>query len=219
MDLVVGIIPQCVRGRRAIIVLSSETVHLGKVGMDVITISRQLGSLGSSVGRGVAERLGYRLVWRELINQAAIRAGAPEVALATIDDLDLLGMTPTPKRQHKYLDAMKQVMTEMADTGKVVIIGRAGQVVLKNHPQSIHIRIIASQEVRIARIAAARKISRESAQAQIETSDRTRKQYLSRFYQVNGDDPGLYDLTINTSRMDCQVAVELVCFAAQRPTK
>jgi cytidylate kinase len=185
--------------------------------MDVITISRQLGSLGSSVGRVVAERLGYRLVWRELINQAAIRAGAPEVALATIDDLGLLGLTPSVKQQQKYLDAINQVMAELANAGKVVIIGRAGQIVLHNFPRAFHIRIIAPVEVRIDRIVSDRNISSEAAQAQIEASDHTRKQYLSRFYHANWDDPGLYDLTINTARLDCQTAAALICHAAQLP--
>ncbi len=63
--------------------------------MDVITISRQLGSLGFEVGKIAAEQLDYRLVWRDLINQAASLAGAPEVALAMFDEFNLLGIEPT----------------------------------------------------------------------------------------------------------------------------
>ena len=53
--------------------------------MAVITLSREMGSLGDDIARAVAARLGLRLVGRELINRAAKEAGAPEVALAEID--------------------------------------------------------------------------------------------------------------------------------------
>jgi hypothetical protein len=62
--------------------------------MAVITISRQMGSLGREISEEIARSLNYRVVWREVINEAAKRAGAPDVALATIDELDLLGIRP-----------------------------------------------------------------------------------------------------------------------------
>ena len=77
-----------------------------------------MGSLGDPIARQVAEvRLGYRLVWREVINQAALRAGVPEVALATIDELGLLGVKPTAEAQAAYLEAMQQMMEELAKAG------------------------------------------------------------------------------------------------------
>lgn len=185
--------------------------------MNVVTISRQLGSLGSAVGKLVAEKMGYRLVWRDLINQAASRAGAPELALAMIDDLGLLGLSPSAKQRQAYLEAVSQVLIELANSGNVVIIGRAGQVVLHGHPEALHVRIIAPEVDRIARIRADKNVTAEAARAQIIASDRTRKIYLSRFYQVNWEDPGLYDLTINTAHMDCEAAASLVCHALTLP--
>ncbi len=184
--------------------------------ISVITISRQRGSLGSEVGKIVAEKLGYRLVWRELINQAALRAGAPEAALAAIDDLGLLGISPSAQQQENYLLAVRQVVDELAKEGRVVIVGRAGQVILKDHPLTLHVRVIAPLDVRLARIVAERNISHKAALAQIEASDRARKSYLSRFYQINWEDPDLYDLIINTARLDCQAAAEVICQAVNR---
>jgi cytidylate kinase len=111
--------------------------------MDVITISRQLGSLGSDVANEVVRRLGFQLVWRDLINQAAIRAGAPDVALATIDDLGLLGISPSAAEQRAYIHAVQAVMEELAHTGSVVIVGRAGQMILRNWPNVLHIQVVA----------------------------------------------------------------------------
>ena len=88
--------------------------------MAVITISRQLGSLGFEIGNLVSDRLGYRIVWRELINEAAQRAGAPDVALAVIDELGLLGVKPSARSSQAYLEAVRVVVLELASKGNVV---------------------------------------------------------------------------------------------------
>ncbi len=182
--------------------------------MDVITISRQLGSLGFQVGQAVAAKLNYQLVWRDLINQSAIRAGAPEVALAMIDELNLLGLAPTSGQFKAYIKVVGQVIHELAAGGGIVIVGRGGQVVLRNNPRVLHVRIFSPLDVRIRRICDYRGVSAEAARAQIETSDRTRKNYLRRAYQVNWEDPGLYDLILNTGHMSLSTAAEIICQAA-----
>lgn len=187
--------------------------------MDVVTISRQMGSWGSVIGKLVAERMGYQLVWRDLINQAALRAGAPEVALAMIDELGLLGVNPTGQQQQDYLNAVSQVLHELADAGQVVIIGGAGQVVLRGHPRVFHVRVVADEEVRIQRISQEKKVSPKAARAQILASDRARKLYLSRYYQVDWNDPCLYHLVINTGRIPCEIAAEMICHALSRLTE
>ena len=178
--------------------------------MSVITLSRQLGSLGSQVSKITADLLGYRLVWRDLINQAAQRAGAPELALAAIDEFRLLGICPAPQMCQAYRDAVEQIMHELAEQGNVVIQGRAGQVILKNCPDTLHVRIIAPTSLRVERIAGRLGISVECAQAQVETSDRVRANYLQRFYKARWDDPSLYHLVLNTAVLTPQQAGAII---------
>ena len=175
-----------------------------------ITLSRQLGSLGCEIGHAVKDRLGYRLVWRELVNEAGKRSGAPELALECIDELGLLGITVPAKYRAGYKWAMEEVMKEMVEEGNMVIIGRAGQVILGGFPNVIHVRIIAPLELRARRIAEKRSISIEGAQAQVEASDRNRRLYLKRFYNARWDDPNLYDLIINTERVAPELAAEII---------
>lgn len=172
-----------------------------------------MGSLGGEIGRLVAERLGYRLVWRELINQAARRSGAPEAALAAIDELGLLDMCPSPKACRAYRAAVKQVIDELAVEGNCVILGRAGQVLLKGVPGCLHVRLIAPVPTRASRVAERLGISIEAAQAQVEASDQSRSRYLKRFYHVRWDDPLLYDLVINTDGFTADAAAVLLCQA------
>jgi cytidylate kinase len=185
--------------------------------MPAITVSRQLGSLGVEVAQASADLLGYRLVWRELINQAARQAGTPEAALAAIDDLGLLGICPSPEACLSYRQAVHQIMQEFARQSNVVIIGRAGQMILAGWPEVLHIRVIAPSGLRIERVSERQSISREQASAQVEASDRRRRNYIKRFYQVHWDDPNLYDLVINTAHLSPPVAAQLIAKTIASP--
>ncbi len=170
-----------------------------------------MGSLGRQVAEETALRLGFRLVWRDLINQAARRAGVPEVALATIDELGILGLKPSRNDQQAYQHAVRQVMNELSAEGNVVIIGRAGQVILQDAPGFLHVRVIAPKEVRIKRTMLERGIAYDSAMAMVEKSDLYREQYLQQNYHAKLSDPGWYDLVINTSHYKVGEAAEIIC--------
>lgn len=176
----------------------------------MVTISRTSGSLGSEAARLAAGQLGFRLVWREVINQAALRAGSPEAALAAIDDLGLLGICPSPKDCLAYRQAVQTLLEEYAGQGQIIIVGRAGQVILRGRPDTVHIRISAPVEMRVHRLVERQSISPEAALAQIEASDRCRKNYLKRFYHARWDDPDLYDLIINTARLSSIEVAEII---------
>ncbi|HET8705033.1 MAG TPA: cytidylate kinase-like family protein, partial [Pseudomonadales bacterium] len=152
--------------------------------MAVITISRQMASLGCQVAEEIARCLKYRVVWREVINEAASRAGVPEVALATIDELDILGLRPSAEARQAYHDAVREIMEELAQEGNVVIVGRAGQVILHGKPDVLHVRVYAPIDLRVERIAQRHNVSFEAARAQVEASDQARTRYLKRFYQA-----------------------------------
>lgn len=179
--------------------------------MTVVTISRQLGSLGCEVAQAIAERLQFRVVYREIINEAARRAGMPDLALHTIDELGLLGMKPTLQEQRAYHRALVQVMNELADEGRYVIVGRAGQAILHGRAGALHVRVISPMNLRIERLMQEHSISVEAAKAQIEASDRSRRAFLKRFYASDWDSPELYDLVINTEKIDPITAAGIIC--------
>jgi len=179
--------------------------------MAVITISRQMGSLGCDAAEEIARCLNYRLVWREVINEAAHRCNLPEVALATIDELDLLGLRPSHQERKAYHEAVRDIMNELAARDNVVIVGRAGQVILRDRENVLHVKIYAPFDLRVARVAEAHQLSLEAARAQVEKSDQTRIRYLNRYYHARWSDPDLYDLMINTAHLSIQSAAQIVC--------
>ena len=181
--------------------------------MKSITVSRQLGSLGTDVARAIAEHFGYRLVNRELINQAARLAGTPEVALATIDELGLFGIRPKAREREAYCRAVAEVVEDLIADEPLVILGRAGQAVLKDHPDVFHVRVVAHVGVRAKRLGEKQGIPLEAATAQILASDESRRKYLRQYYRLDWDNPENYDLVLNTNRLGYVEAAIIVCQA------
>jgi cytidylate kinase len=184
--------------------------------MAAITISRQLGSQGDDVALAVAQRLGYQVVYRELVNQAAQRAGAPEMALAFLDVLGLIALQTTEEQAQAYRRAMQQVMEERAAAGKVILLGRAGCLLLHDCPAVLHVRVIAPLAQRIERVAQTRSISRRAAQAQVEASDCARRAYVHAHHKVDWNDPQLYHLVLNMEQWTIEDAAEIICLAHAR---
>jgi cytidylate kinase len=174
-----------------------------------------MGSQGDELALQVAHRLGWRRVCRDLINQAARAAGVPQVALAEIDELGFLGLRPTAKEWRAYQSHVERMICELADEGEVVIVGRGGQVVLRDYPDVLHVRVVAPLEMRLARLQQVRKVSSEAAHACLEASDKVRARYLRRAHSVRIDDPSLYHLTINTGLLDLTRAADLIIQAVQ----
>lgn len=187
--------------------------------MTIVTISRQFGSLGSQIAREAAELLGYKLVWRDLINQSALRAGAPSAALAVIDELGLLGISLTKKEVRLYRQALRQVMEELYEKGNAVIVGRAGQIILQEKPDVIHVRVIAPAGLRAARIAERQQITLEKALAQIEASDKNRRKFVKRFFEIDWNSPEFYDLVINTTHLTASESARLIVQAVLQDLK
>jgi cytidylate kinase len=184
--------------------------------MPVITLSRELGSGGDEVAHAVADRLGLRLVGHELINQAARQAGVPEVALAEIDELGLLGVKPKPEALRVYCETVAQLVHCLASEGNLLLVGRGGQVLLMNRPEVLHVRLIAPQAVRSERLQARCKVPAAIAAALIDASDRARASYLRRHYQIRWDAPEHYDLVLNMAHLTGSVASDIICVAAER---
>jgi len=184
--------------------------------MPVITLSREMGSHGDTIALAVAERLKLKLAGRELINRAAREAGAPEVALAEIDELGLLGVKPGPAALQLYREKVTEAILMLARQGNVLLVGRSGQIVLADWPDVLRVRVLAPRETRIRLVQERCHVTPEIAAARIDASDKARADFLKRHYGVYWEDPQLYDLVLNMVHLDVLTAVDLICLASER---
>lgn len=114
-----------------------------------------------------------------------------------------------------YLKTMTLIVEELAATGKIVILGRGSQMILKDTPEALHVLCTAPQKFRAYRLAERDGLGLEEATRKISESDRAQAAYYRRFWKVEFEDPKLYDLTVDTSRLSYEIAADVVASAAR----
>ena len=108
-------------------------------------------------------------------------------------------------------------MQELYTAGNVIIVGRAGQIILRDKPGVFHVRVIAPAEFRATRIAERQNISIENATAQIAASDKNRRKFVRRFFDIDWNSPEYYDLVINTTHLTASESAKLIVQAVTPP--
>ena len=202
----------------------------------VITISRELGSGGRTVGRKLAEQLGVRYSDKELIRALMDKFNLTDSGIEKLkgekkswlaDFIQLVA--PVPKvgmlidTDSRYVQEFRadlttddvfkaetEILREIAAEGPCVIAGRSGFFVLEGHPDKVDVFITASREKRIARVMRKQQLDREAAEAVIGRVDETRENYVRRYTGKSRYDARNYDLVINMDDLSEDEAVALI---------
>jgi cytidylate kinase len=116
----------------------------------------------------------------------------------------------------RLLDVTRSVITELAESGNVVIIGRGSNIILEKWPGALHVGLNASLEFRINLVMRRQNIGRAEAEKNIHDSDRGREAYFRRFFHRRPHDPLAYHLMFNTDWLTFERASEIVVDAARR---
>jgi cytidylate kinase len=198
--------------------------------MAVITISRQFGAGGITLGEKLSKRLGYRCVHEGMIRQVAkkVKASSQQVRafekaggtklmkfldkMVSRDFIDrLLSDKYGYVGEKDYIDVVKALIHEVYEQGDALIIGRGGQYILRGLDNTWHILLIADMAHRISFMMDNYNLSESEAQKAIKRADQIRNSFLSVFSEKGShDDPLAYDLVINMTRVSMDKAEELI---------
>ncbi|MBN2124056.1 MAG: cytidylate kinase-like family protein [Deltaproteobacteria bacterium] len=198
--------------------------------MAVITISRQIGAGGWTLGNRVAKRLDYRYVDEVIIKEVAekigvtresVRAFEKEGATRLMRFLDKVVSWDFIERlisdkygyvdEKRYVDVVKAIMKELYAKGNMVIVGRAGQYILKDLDNHWRVLLVDEFEHRIYFVMDTYNLTREQAEKFIRSRDQMRANFLTFFApRESHDDPRSYDLAINMERVGMEKAEELI---------
>jgi CMP/dCMP kinase len=223
--------------------------------MAVITISRQYGSGGDEIAQEISRNTGFRLFDKHVLAQAAIEAGLTEqeaydfcednyrtknvfdrlfgvvrpVASVRVWKEDTSGVRTAEELaldEEQALACIRRAVETAYQMGNIVIVGRGGQVILKDYPDVLHVRVTAPLEERFLRVRRSAVMSeqffsdsveaRRAAQNLLEKNDVASANYLRRFYGVDWADPQLYALIINTGKVGIEQAAAAIIVAACR---
>src|SRR5215211_2206540 len=132
----------------------------------ILSVARQAGAQGETVGRAVAERLGWAYVDREIITQAAAMARVSEATIEQAERvpslltrmMEALGRYPSgfelaeaipgaphvpPLTSEAYRSLIEQVVHQLEETTDAVLIGHASQAVLRGSRRAVHLLVAA----------------------------------------------------------------------------
>ena len=200
----------------------------------VITINRELGSGGRTIGEKLAEKLGVPFYDKALIQ------GLKEKYELTTEEIERLkgqqhNWWADFKRSLKIMpsyaapqlisgkasipdflitDDIFQSETEIlkgiAADESCVIAGRSGFFVLRDHPNHLSILIQARKEYRIKRLVEKRGITSKEAQKIIEEVDTGRENYVKKYTGTSRYDTRNYDLVFNVDNHNEDEIVDLI---------
>lgn len=201
--------------------------------MPVITISRQFGSYGDAVAELLCDRVGCPILDKSLLRRMAAEQGLKvDKRVESSEDQyrpwtlaeRLLSAVGPPGRHPAIWAGYGSVVTREGaaaviasrlihaayEMGNVIIVGRGGQVVLRDKPHVLHVRLVAPLAVRIRRHQVRAGLAAEAAHKEVVDSDRGASDFIKRYYDADLDDPSLYDLIINTARVPLEDAAGLI---------
>jgi cytidylate kinase len=198
----------------------------------VVTLSATYGAGGSQVGPMLAERLGVAFLDRAIPSAVAERLSVPlEEALAHDESLgDAIGRLSSsfallPElagamvqadllAEEDYRRETERAIREHAAEGAVVL-GRAGQLVLREEPGALHVRLDAPPERRLRQAMILEGVDEETAKRHLRETDRAREAYVQHFYGADPRDCRLYHLVLDSTQLPLETCVELIAQAAQ----
>ena len=201
--------------------------------MAVITISRQFGAGGKTLGQMLAKELDYDFADNDILSKVAEMANVSTHWVETVEKeaggklsrfISRMVSKPMIDRILKdergyideeiYLDYLVLIVAQIADEGNVVILGRGSQYILDDHPEAFHILLIDDYDNRVKFIERTYDLSTTQAAAWVAREDKRRRNLYQKFGKTDYDDPFLYHLVINMGRFSmegaCRQVLQLV---------
>ena len=198
--------------------------------MAVVTISRQFGAGGRTLGRLVAEKLDYSFIDEEIIQMVAKRArvstnwvesiereagGRLLKYMARLVPRSFIDLILDDQRgyidEEIYVDLLREIISRSADEGNVVIIGRGSQYILRDREDTYHILLVADEGDRVKFMETNYDLSPREAALVINRQEKRRINLYRKFGKEDYDQSRLYHLIINSSKQDLKRAAQIVC--------
>ena len=192
----------------------------------VITINRELGSGGRTVGRKLAERLGVEYYDKALIKALQERYGLSVEQIEKIKGQEQgwwaefkrkmtfseeeYNLNQTGIESESVFRAEVEFLRSIAKEESCVIAGRSGFYIFRDHPNHLSIFIQASMLSRVARVAREQNMSKEEARMTIEKVDQSRENYIKEQTGLSRYDTRNYQLVLSMDELTEDAAVEII---------
>lgn len=180
--------------------------------MAIITISRQVGSLGDTIAEITAEHLGYTLIDKETIHNH-ISAMSDDFSI----EMNSLAEESQPgffqrifHHQAVYRNLIASIIYDAASRDNVVLKGRGGRFLFANRPNVINARIIAPLDFRISIFQKQQNVDSHIAEELVRKRDRNRSGFIRYLFEKDVADPDGYDIILNAQKFEVESAAEIL---------
>ena len=204
----------------------------------VITINREVGTGGRTVGRKLAEKLGVKYCDKAVIDGLTQKFGLSPERIEEIkaqkkswwNDINnyyqtLVGSASMPMEAEVKLDnasmfeTEKQILQNLAAHESCVVAGRTSFMVFREWPNHLNVFIQASMAYRIQRVMRRQKVSEQEARDIIAKMDTTREAYIKKYEDTSRYDTRNYQLVISMDDLSEDDAAEIILDYIDRTSK
>ena len=196
----------------------------------IITISREFGSGGRTIGRMVAERLGIPFYDKELVDQIAVESGfAPKFVEEHGEHSpsgSLFSYAFAPQGIPGVMNGLStadflwsiqcNVILQLADKGPCVIVGRNADYILKDRPDAFHVFVFADIPYRAERIVKRYGESDKSPEARLNEKDKRRRVNYQHYTGRSWGQSQNYNLCLDTGTLGIEQCVDIICNAVEK---
>jgi cytidylate kinase len=178
--------------------------------MSIVAISDTLGSRGDAMGRELARRLGWKFADREVITKAAEQFGEAVGELQEVTEARPTLWERFTDSKRRYLLYVEATVFDLAARDRIVIVGHGATIMLREIRHALRVRVTAPERERTERVQHEHGFTEAAALDAVRDSDGERAARMRYLYQVDMNDAFLYDLTINSQRVDVDEGARLM---------
>lgn len=184
----------------------------------IITISREFGSGGRTIGRKVAEELGIKCYDADLLMKIAEESGfAPEYVKEDSEYASSGWMAPYfanrstgMTNQDKIWQIQRKLILEIAEKESCVFVGRCADFILKNSADCLNVFIHASMEHRAERIVKEYGEREEAPEQRIKDKDKRRAAYHRFYTDMKWGQAKNYHITLDSGELGIDKCVAII---------
>ena len=179
----------------------------------IITISRQFGSGGRTIGMMVAEKLNIPFYYKEMLALVAQESGLDKQFISEMNVnapnflYDLYLSTDAVKQS---VIAQEKIIRKIADQGACVIVGRASDYILRDYDNVINVFIHAPKDFRVKNIMEMYNDDKAAATENMKKSDYARASYYRNISGKKWNEPSNYTICLDSS-IGLEVCADLIC--------
>lgn len=180
----------------------------------LITISRQTGSMGEEITQQLAQNMNLPVLTRDMAMSNVFASVASQHEMHMLAESPAFFLTKSAEGL-TFAQHLENRLKQRAAQESIIIFGMGAQVVFADRPGALHVRLIASPEVRAERVIQKRGLEPKDAERFLELSDRKHKRYISTIYGKDWSDPFLYNVILNTDNLSIQEAATFIQYMAE----